>query len=76
MNDKDKVHTFRIGLLSSIGTITMLLFTEVMLEIMVKLSLFPDILNDEFAYNIIILGLFIFLFIIGVKIFGYDKKGF
>ena len=76
MDDKDQLHTFRIGLLSSIGTVALLLFTEVILEIMAKLSLFPDILKDEFAYKIILLGTLCFVFILGINKFGYAKKGF
>lgn len=76
MDKIDQLHTFRIGLLSSLATVALLLFSEIILEIMMNTPLYSNIPKDEFTFKIIIFGGLLFAFIIGMIKFGYHKLGF
>jgi len=72
LNDSDKVHTFRIGLLSSIGTIMLLWGSEIMLEILKKIG-FLKIPDGEIYTKIILFFGFVVMFVGGSIIFKYSK---
>lgn len=72
MNDSDKLHTFRIGFLSSISTIILLLVSEIALEVFIKIK-FLEIPDGEIYHKVFLMGGLIFTFYMGTIIFKYHK---
>ncbi len=70
MNDSDKLHTFRIGMLSSIGAILLLLLTEISLEVFKKIH-FLEIPDGEIYHKIVLFGGLLTAFVSGSLIFRY-----